>query len=187
MPLKIIHTGIIPFYYNTNNNQYYLFISEESHKPKKWCGFAGNRNHNEYINIAAAREGWEESMGLLGSQNSLLKKINSADFAIFSNNSNNASVQYLIRCDTKCYETLESNFNNVCQYIRECNGTCQGKVGCYEKSRGKWFPLTQLLQCAIHGNDLGNNMGHLRDLFGMSLTVGNIIRNPTKDTFNRYY
>lgn len=187
MSLKIVHSGIIPYYYNTLDKQYYLFLSEEGRYPKKWCGFAGGRDDGEDITTSAAREAWEESMGLLGNRHTLLNKIINADYVIFSHNGNNASVQYLIKCDREQFISLEDNFNNVCQYIRNCNGQCLGKIGCYEKSRGKWFKLPQIIKAAVQGSSIGHNLGNLRELFDMSLTTGKIIKKPTKDMFNKYF
>ncbi len=183
MGKKIIHTGIIPYYFHNNN--YYLFLSEEVRDKNKWCGFTGRREDNENLINAAAREGWEESMGLLGTISELEKKIKQADYAIFSYQGNNASVQYLIKCELDTYNHLEHHFNNVTAYINHCSN-CQGKEGCFEKTQGKWISLLDIMKSAALCCPLNGTNGYLRDLFDMSLMKGCLIRKPTLTMFSKY-
>lgn len=188
MGVKVVHTGFIPYYFNNIDGKYYLFISEEIRDKGKWCGFSGGKQNGESIVNGAAREGWEESMGLFGNLSSIKNKILKADYAIFSKNGNKASVQYLIEANRDQFNNLEANYNNVCEYLINCNseGYCQPKDGCYEKKRGKWLAIDFLLYSAINNKSLGRGIGRLRELFDKSLAEGHIIKNPKEKMFNYF-
>ena len=172
---NIVHTGIIPYYYDSKTNSYYLFLSEERNDTKRWCGFAGRREKGESIIDASAREGWEESMGLLGNQSELLVKIKEAKLAIFSKKGKKTSLQYLIECDKPTYLTLADNFNNVISYCDLCNTCNNNSNGCYEKVRGRWFALDKLIKSAVTSEEIEPGIGYLRDLFDITLLEGKLI------------
>ena len=185
MSIKIVHSGVIPYY--LHNNIYYLFLSEEKDDIKKWCGFTGRRDPGEDLITTASREGWEESMGLLGDINVLKHRIKNANYAIFSVNGVKASVQYLIKCDKCCYDTLQDNFNNVIHYLNHCNKKCSiYSNGCYEKVKGQWIKLPDIMEAAVHKTTIKGTDGFIRTLFDTSLIHGTLIKDPSVDMFSKY-
>ena len=185
MSIRIVHSGVIPYY--LHNNIYYLFLSEEKWDIGKWCGFTGRRDGDEDLMITASREGWEESMGLLGDINVLKGRIKKANYAILTVNGDKASVQYLIKCNKKCYDTLEDNFNNVIDYFNHCNKNCDiFSNGCYEKVRGKWIALPDIMDAAVHKTTIKGTNGFIRDLFDLSLLEGTLITDPKPYMFSKY-
>lgn len=182
--MKVVYCGIIPYCFK--NGIYYLFLSEERHVPKKWCGFGGGIETGEDIITCATREAWEESMGVFGSKSNILLRIKRAKYAIYSYNDNKASIQYLVEYPQKDFKKLEDNYNNVIQYLEHCqclNNKHKAKTGCFEKIKGKWFPLADIIKAATYNLPIQKPDHYLRNLFDMSLISGKILETQDLDKF----
>jgi hypothetical protein len=67
--------GILPFSYNPTDNKLYYLLSRESHThpkaAKQFSDFGGSKERNESKISTAAREGYEETQGMLGSEKTI--------------------------------------------------------------------------------------------------------------------
>ncbi len=155
------------------------------YQKKQWCGFTGGRDPGEELIVSASREAWEESMGIFGTQEEIQKKIETAPYAIYSSNGRKSSFQYLIRYNAKDFSQLQANFNNVTNYLKHCDILkTKVKSGCYEKTQGRWFLLSDVIKAATYNLPIIAPDHYLRDLFDMSLIDGDFVKNPSGKTFS---
>jgi len=71
--------GILPFCYNPKDNKLYYLLSRESHThpkaAKQFSDFGGSKERNESKISTAAREGYEETHGMLGAEKTIKNHI----------------------------------------------------------------------------------------------------------------
>lgn len=95
-----IGSGVLP-YYISNDGTAYLLLSKEAGGGGKsqgtWCDFGGKRDKGETAVKTAAREGWEESRDLLGTQKEIESKISIND-PIF-NRTQNPYATFFLKVD----------------------------------------------------------------------------------------
>ena len=71
--------GILPFCYNQKDNKLYYLLSRESHThpkaSKQFSDFGGSKERNESKISTAAREGYEETCGIFGTDKTIKEHI----------------------------------------------------------------------------------------------------------------
>lgn len=164
---KITGAGILPVGY-VAGKPFFLLGQEKFEKgwsdSGKFSSFAGRREKGETVLQCAAREGYEESMGVLGSQKEILRAINGK------------KVKGIIKTDchhTYVYEIphnpiLPELFANVYAYVSDAekNSKCElGGHGFFEKRAIEWFSPA----------DLWKRRGELRWTFGNPTVLKELI------------
>lgn len=126
--------GILPI--AKKNNEIYILVGAES-DTGKYCGFGGMKDKGESNLKCALREGYEETLGILGDKIELLNKIkNNIVKSIFING---CYIEYIIMID---YD------KDICKEYKKKYDFCKqnrktlGLNKCYfEKTQLKWFKL----------------------------------------------
>jgi 8-oxo-dGTP pyrophosphatase MutT (NUDIX family) len=131
--------GILP--YTVINGTLHFLLAKETcppHGDGTWCGFGGGRDDNESPLETAVREGWEESMGLLGRAEELRPQLRHFVH-------HEEGYTYFLYVDPARAPALAQSFDRVVEYLRFCAGTrgCGapapgGREGCYEKVAAAW-------------------------------------------------
>ena len=131
--------GILPI--TRHNDEIYIMLARESadisfRDSKKWSDFGGGSIKGETKEECALREGYEETMGMLGSKDELMKKIKKSLIKIqqYKYYSFVIEVEYdedLPEKFSKIYEQVKNHHPHL---IRENNGL-------YEKDKIKWIRL----------------------------------------------
>ncbi len=131
--------SILP--YSTNHRGELVILLGLEAKSQDWDTFGGRLDFpSEDYRKAAAREGYEESMGLLGTKDSIyynildIEPVYYEDVAIFP---------YRIKYD----ESLSLKFDGVFDYIRDLNPSF--KTGYLEKLEISWFNLEGLYEIEL--------------------------------------
>ena len=146
--LVIFGAGLIPFS-KVNNKLVYLLGKDNL--SKMWCDFGGKSEKYETQLETAAREGYEELNGVLGSKDYIKKQIIMTNLPVLKTN-NLRHACYLMRI--KYDKTLPLYMNNNIKFINKHASTIVGIDGLYEKSRVRWFSQEEL-----------NSTTELRDYF----------------------
>ena len=132
--------GILPVAFH--NNKLYLLFSREFEKrngKEDWRDFGGTPENNETTMETAIREGWEESMGFLGSKKDIKNLINNKLVDIVSNNKYTIYI-VLVPYNDKLPKKFEQHFMEM--YNK--NRSRIAKNGLYEKDKLKWISLDNL-------------------------------------------
>lgn len=116
-----------------HSNRLHLLLGEEE---DGWSDFGGSVEQGETFPEAASREAYEESMGLLGSPNSIRQRLMAGVRRGNRGWTGILPIPYS--------ESLVTHFNQTAEYLRTCSYASQN--GCLEKKRIAWFPLQQLLK-----------------------------------------
>ena len=123
---------------------YFLFGRESRHINHKasglWSDFGGAPEMKENRMETAAREGWEETEGVLGSQehikfmveNRCIKRFNMKNYTSFV-----IPIYYTKSIIAKHKKIYEDAWKNTPELVLEENGI-------YEKDRMKWFTIEEL-------------------------------------------
>jgi len=136
---KTSSAGIIPVYFSTNNVLILLGKERYGKKKAEYTGFGGHTEERDTDNVdTASREGYEETMGILGDKNEIMSKINKDTLFIFQNK---YYTSFWIQINEKDY--IDELFNNFMNYHDKC---VEYKKGCFEKERVKFFTLTELCE-----------------------------------------
>lgn len=151
--------GILPVAI-TKKTTYFLFGLEEY--GKKWSDFGGAREKNETRAKTAAREGYEETDGFLGSENYLTKKISDNRIEKL-NNHDNTYTSYLIKINYN--EDLPVYFNNHHKFIKHKMPNQINKKGLFEKSKMQWFTKNEIKE------NIHTFRPHYRDIARQILTL----------------
>lgn len=134
--------GILP-YAEYNNKIYFLFSRElitGNVDPGLWSDFGGKSEKNESYFDTAVREGFEESSGFLGDQDTIKKLIEKK--TLFEINVNKYRT-YIIKI--KYDKTLPKNFRDNFLKIKKTHPELvETKNGLYEKDQLKWIEITKL-------------------------------------------
>ena len=148
--------GILPIA-KSNNKIYFLLGKEQIFKgwsgSNKFCDFGGKIENNENVLDCAAREGYEETLGLLGSLSDIRKMVSpdSEQFIdVFMTPKKNEHFIVAIKIYYNKY--LPKMYNDVFEYFTKCaDKTDDGKFiikscpnGFFEKSEIKWFSYDEL-------------------------------------------
>jgi hypothetical protein len=136
--LVIFGAGLIPFS-KVNNKLVYLLGRDNL--SKKWCDFGGKSENYETQLETAAREGYEELNGVLGSKEYIKKQIITTNLPMLKTN-NQRHACYLMRI--KYDKHLPLYINNNIKFINKHVPTIVGMNGLYEKSKVRWFSQEEL-------------------------------------------
>lgn len=155
---KYKYSGFIAYAGGTvMQDKVYFLLGREAIVPNwsesgKWSDFGGVPNENEDPIDAIAREGFEETMGILGCEYTLKEKIiKNATFFEISTLTGFALIAMLpIEYD----QSLPTNYNNIYKYLSKCTKphhkwkdfmtipSCP--EGYYEKIELKWVTLSNI-------------------------------------------
>lgn len=147
--------GIQPIAVHPTTKEVYLLVGQEQdfgdgwYDSGKYAGFGGKIEKGESIAECAVREGYEESMGVLGTKKDLKKLIHKDRLFV-----HDGYYMYIIVVP---YDVnLPTIFNNVYDYINKCvkitgekyskgtKKTEQCPHGYFEKRAIKWVSLREL-------------------------------------------
>jgi hypothetical protein len=169
---RVVFAGVIP--YKIVNEEFLVLLGEEG-DGDGWCGFGGGPEGDETSEETAIREGWEESMGLLGTKERIKISIESCKWVLIGDKKDGTkSIQYLIEAP----DGIETSFNEVLKYLKYCNQGCFPKTGCYEKSQAKWFKLRDIITAAQNKRHIpGNPKWFLRRGFRKDILNGKLQSN----------
>jgi 8-oxo-dGTP pyrophosphatase MutT (NUDIX family) len=128
--------GVLP--YAEHKGQLWLLLGKELRianwsGSEKWSPFGGGVDPGESLETAAVREGYEESMGLLGSQASMRRRGQRWP------HQGGLTLLLPLQYDRRLPQYFRQFFN----YAKRCRGqTCP--EGWYEKTHIKWVPLDRV-------------------------------------------
>lgn len=129
----IRYAAILPYAIVSDNIMVLLGLERYSND---WDSFGGKLDYpEEPHDIAAVREAYEESMGLLGDEQHLLATLDLSSAIYFEDV---VVYPYRIPYDPK----LPIQFDAVLQYINELNP--EPKKGYLEKTKMSWFTIRSL-------------------------------------------
>ena len=142
--------GILPLA-SYKGKLYFLFSRETKDKSYKdsglWSDFGGSSEKGEGFFDTAVREGWEESMGIMGTKK---------DIKYILNNYTVGTVEiegyktYIVsmKYNKKIIKLFENTYNKA----KKENNEKIGKNGLYEKDKIKWIEVKNLsgLQLKTH-------------------------------------
>ncbi len=168
--------GILPLSVDNEGNIVVLLGQENVDNKLVWSGFGGGAEKGESPKKTAAREGWEESMGFLGTKEDIYNIINSDNNRNIAAYANDRYTEYVIYVSyNKDWPQL---FKRIYDYWHKCGirdntkdpalyiPTCP--KGYSEKLAIKWVKLVDLRK--------GEYDGVLRDCFREMFAEGyNII------------
>lgn len=150
---KIIHAGVLPFSHTPTGQ--IVFLLGQEHPEVGWkdqltfSDFGGRPEQEDKDTIeSAAREGYEESMGLLGNITDIKNNIRMTNYKVFDK----VSVLYLIYIPFNPY--LPAIYQNIYNYANTCMKLTDTKKpimpscpkGYYEKINIKWFTPKQIIK-----------------------------------------
>ena len=137
----ILGAGIIPF--SKVNNQL-LFLLGKDIAHGKWSDFGGKSEKGETHLETAAREGYEELNGFLGSKETLEKQLVKNRYPILKTDDMRHSC-YMMEINYS--EQLPMYMNNNIDFIHKNAPTIPDNYanGLYEKSIIKWFTREELV------------------------------------------
>lgn len=132
-------SGILPIAIK-NGDIYFLAGSECD--TKKYCGFGGMIDKNENSIECAIREGYEETLGVIGDKIDIYKLIlNHLITSIFVNH---CYIEYIIQIDYD--EKLIDAFSEKYLFVKKNNNVFNLSSCYFEKIKLKWFPLKNYKQ-----------------------------------------
>ena len=124
--------GILPFCYNPKNNKIYYLLGRESHThptaAKLYSDFGGAKEENERKISTAAREGYEETQGILGSENFIKSHISKLTKNMVLSTRHNTYTTYLYKINyipdlpqimNRLFNFMKRNLSNA---VNDTNG-----------------------------------------------------------------
>jgi hypothetical protein len=155
-PLRPLHyVGVIPYARDSNNQIWYLLGRENAEsdysETKKWSGFGGKSylSKNTDIFSEAAREAYEETMGLFGTRKELKKRISGfSTQEFYFNEPEHRAFIYLFEIPFSI--SIIKQWNSVWNYFRSCAKPIHGKIAIpscesnLEKDKIAWFNNDQI-------------------------------------------
>lgn len=144
---KQMYAGILPYYVDANGVVWILLGQERQSLARdslKWGAFGGAVENGESLIAAAAREGYEESMGLLGNEQQLLCVL--SEQKSFLERSGRAK-HYLLKLIVKD-PLLPLYFEQFYAYAHRCARDAQQELpglrqGSWEKCQVAWISLSE--------------------------------------------
>lgn len=139
--------GVLPV--SVHKGEVYVLCGRERSEQgwsdsNKFAGFGGMKEDGESNRRCAARECYEESMGFLGTEGEVFKKLNPKhrDYIMYTDN--DIYRAYLIHFEYR--EDLPKTYRDVYQYLVSCDCMTKEavKMGCFEKTEVKYFKLMDL-------------------------------------------
>jgi 8-oxo-dGTP pyrophosphatase MutT (NUDIX family) len=124
--------GVLP--YAEHQGQVWLLLGQELRVPgwsgsEKWSPFGGGVEPGETLEMAAVREGYEESMGLLGRPASMRTR------GLHWSHEGGLTLLLPLEYDRR----LPQYFRRFFRYAQRCQQTCP--EGWYEKTQIRWVAL----------------------------------------------
>lgn len=149
--MAAIYAGVIPYAINPKNNKYFVLLGFEASfradRPwdKGWSGFGGAPEIGESLLETAAREGYEESMGFLGSINAITKQLEQ-NLDTFSETTKYGKKVHHYMLKIPYDVALPKHYANVYAYAKSgFLANCPSiPAGYLEKSKIRWFTLAEL-------------------------------------------
>jgi len=154
--MSIKACGVLPV--SVYDGDIYVLCGKEKY-IKNWdgsdrfAGFGGRKEQNETNRRCAARECYEESMGFLGTESDIFKKLHTKHDDYIGTSVMNSYKCYWIQFPYDPY--LPDTYRNVYEYLKKCDSmtkTAQ-ENGCFEKTELMYFKLTELCHMAKHENN----------------------------------
>lgn len=147
--IAYVYASILPFSVDTNGDVCFLIGQEQKESgwsgSNKWSDFGGSPDGNS-PKVAAAKEAYEETMGLLGSLKSI--KLHLYDELMYRSPTGYTFL-YPVPYDAK----LPTYFKNVFDYFKKCGNKKNSKYvipsckeGYFEKQNVKWIKATDLYE-----------------------------------------
>ena len=136
--LVILGAGLIPFS-KVNNKLVYLL--GQDNLSKKWCDFGGKSEKYETLLETAAREGYEELNGLLGSQ-SVMKKVAVRHKIAELKFHDYTTIVFKTDYDEKLEEYYSNNYRFFEKYLPAAKKNPHN--GLLEKAEIRWFSFAEL-------------------------------------------
>ena len=134
------YAGILP--YAIHNNRILLLLGKEKREAgwsgsQRWAPFGGGVDPGESLQQAALREGYEESMGLLGTPSSMRGK------GRRWRHEGGMTLLLPLKYDA----ALPGYFRRFYKYAQRCRPSSQScPEGWYEKTHIRWVPLSKVQQ-----------------------------------------
>jgi hypothetical protein len=156
--MPLIYAGIMPFGLDPNAaspaDRVVFLLGREQREDgwsgsSRWSDFGGGPDGQSSM-VAASREGYEETMGVVGTKNTIRKRLYEDLRLVTKEHGGSTGHTYLYPLGYKPY--LPHIYNNIFTYFRSCakqgpNGRYRLK-GCpdgwYEKDQIRWFSARQL-------------------------------------------
>jgi len=140
------YASVLPYGKDSAGNVY-LLLGQERHAPgyassDRWSDFGGMSEADETLRAAAARECYEESMGLFGTQSELERVLN--EQLSFSATGPSGGRHYLLRVPLN--DDVVQHFSRFYHYAR-CSAALHSLTlphndsGMFEKQAIRWVPL----------------------------------------------
>jgi len=138
--MVILGAGLIPVS-KFHNKLYFLLGRDIAYN--KWSDFGGKSEQGESRLNTAAREGYEETNGFLGSQEQIKQNIVKSDLPLFKTDDNRHTC-YLI--DIKYNKELPVYMTNNYYFIKDNSPDIIDNYhnGLYEKDHIDWFTMEEL-------------------------------------------
>lgn len=151
---KITGCGLLP--YACYNGKLYILLGREQYPSLKFSDFGGHIEFGEKSIQCAIREGYEETMGILGNQSQLKEMVD---------DKKNITVDtyncYLLK--TSYDKNLPNIYRNIYNYFTKCAQTKHGRYvipscpeGWFEKKEIKWYEMNDLKKQIKNNNNSFN-------------------------------
>ena len=139
------YAGVLPVSINESGEYSFLLGMEstkaESEHSNAYSDFGGGIEQGESILEAAARECYEESMGMLGTTSEIRKAISNNTIMEIHTHGFDGTVFFV---DMSIDTDIPIYFNRVIKYLSNCQNICP--TGYLEKTNMKWFSKHELVE-----------------------------------------
>lgn len=139
--------GILPFSYNEKDNKIYYLLSRESHThptaAKQYSDFGGSKERNESKISTAAREGYEETNGMLGTENIIKEHISKLPQSMVLKTKYNTYSTFLYQI--KHNEDIALTMNRIYNFMKQnLKDIVEEPNGYFEKDQHILVTLDQI-------------------------------------------
>lgn len=151
--MNFIGAGVLPYSFNKKDELVFLLgleyrLDKNGKKIRFYSDFGGHRENNEMPIKTAYREFEEESMGVLGKKDDIMKLLNNPKKIVKSNN----YYEYLIPIEYNM--SIIKTYNTLIKHLDRCMISNNKKVkfiptcpiGLLEKVRLRWFTKNEILK-----------------------------------------
>jgi 8-oxo-dGTP pyrophosphatase MutT (NUDIX family) len=126
-----------------HQGQLYVLLGKEAYDGV-WSGFGGGLEGKEKATVAAAREAWEESFGLLGRPHEIMKRME-----YLGQPKNSRRSYFALFMEPHQFHTLPQYFADFRYFMTHCPKTNLDKQHsthhCVEKTQAAWFPWKDII------------------------------------------
>ena len=142
---RLRYAGVLPYSYDRKGKLVFLLGKE---KNGTWSDWGGAVEYGESGLNAAAREAYEESMGMLGSRSHIRQSISYLHRISLPSSARAAMYLMHIPLDP----LLETRFDAVWNYVKACDERSSCPKGWLEKSAAAWIRADRLfsLRLSLH-------------------------------------